>query len=223
MRRNEDYVRQLEETIGKFLAPLKDIPYPIAIKALSGFEVLEFASDDEQNKVLLPQLAEAANVAGQRAFREGIFARRPNEAGNRIEPFVIQALRDLGLQVDTPRTRSGKRKRVGYPDFEVQDQFGRTTYIDCKTYSARTKAQTFRTFYFSPSDDPKITKDAVHLLLSFELDTVERAGRSAYIPVSWQIYTLEKLLVQVKHEFNASNKALYRPGALLAEGDILTH
>ena len=37
---------------------------------------------------------------------------------------------------------------------------------------------------------------------------------------SWQIYTLDKLLVQVKHEFNASNRELYTKEALLARGII---
>jgi hypothetical protein len=45
----------------------------------------------------------------------------------------------------------------------------------------------FRTFYFSPFNDPKITKDAFHLLMSFELDTAERKGKRAFIPVSWQL------------------------------------
>lgn len=56
--------------------------------------------------------------------------------------------------------------------------------------------------------------------MSFELDTVERNGKIAFVPVSWQIYTLDKLLIQVKHEFNASNKELYTKEALLAEGRL---
>jgi len=32
--------------------------------------------------------------------------------------------------------------------------------------------------------------------------------------------SLERLLVQVKHEFNASNKVLYGPENLLAEGKL---
>ncbi len=42
----------------------------------------------------------------------------------------------------------------------------------------------------------------------------------AFVPIAWEIYTLDKLLVQVKHEFNASNRDLYRPEALIAEGKI---
>ena len=45
-------------------------------------------------------------------------------------------------------------------------------------------------------------------------------GKSQFIPISWQIYTLDKLLIQVKHEFNASNRELYAKEALLAQGRI---
>ena len=86
---------------------------------------------------------------------------------------------------------------------------GGILYLDYKTYNALTKVQTFRTFYFSPSRNPKITRDAFHLLVSFELIKALKQGKAAFAPVSWQIYTLDKLLTQVKHEFNASNKDLY--------------
>ena len=132
----------------------------------------------------------------------------------------MEALREVGLDADKPLSKSGKRKVAGYPDIEVRDREGRTIYIDCKTYNTKTKDQTFRTFYFSPSEDPKITKDAFHLLISSELDLAEREEKQAFIPISWQIYTLDRLKDQVKHEFNASNKDLYQKEALLAEGKI---
>jgi len=56
--------------------------------------------------------------------------------------------------------------------------------------------------------------------LSFELSREERGKKIAFVPVSWQLYTLEELRVQVKHEFNASNKDLYNRQYLLAEGQI---
>jgi len=216
----EEYVRQLEQVISKFLEPLKGIPFPLAIKALTGFKVLTFEPSVEQNKNLLRQLSKAAQLGGKMAFGEGIFTARPNEAGNHIEPFVVDALRHIGLKADKPIAKSGKRKAAGYPDIQIEDEWNRTVYLDCKTYNTLTKDQTFRTFYFSPSKDPKITRDAFHLLLSFELNTAERKGKRAFIPISWQIYTLDKLLIQVKHEFNASNKDLYAPQALLAQGKI---
>jgi len=218
MGNKEDYIRQLESTISEFLKPLRNIPFPIAIKTLTGFKVLTFEA--KENKELLDLLIKAAHLGGQMAFQEGIFTARPNEAGNQIEPFIMEALREVGLDAQKPLSKSGKRKVAGYPDIEIRDKGGRIIYIDCKTYNTKTKDQTFRTFYFSPSEDPKITADALHLLISFELDLAERKGKQAFVPISWQIYTLDKLKVQVKHEFNASNKDLYRKEALLAEGEI---
>ena len=220
MSYQEKYIKELEQVISKFLEPLKGIPFSIAIRALTGFKVLTFEPSDEKNKKLLEQLSKAAQLSGKKAFEEGIITARPNEAGNHIEPFVVEAIRDAGLQADKPLAKSGKRKAAGYPDIQIEDEWNRTTYLDCKTYNTLTKAQTFRTFYFSPSKDPKITKDAYHILMSFELDTAERKGKRAFIPISWQIYTLDKLLIQVKHEFNASNKDLYTEEALLAQGII---
>jgi len=216
----EEYIKQLEAIISKFLEPLKGIPYPIAIKALTGCRVLHFDLSNKENQKLLNLLKNAAQIAVNKAYKQGIFTRRPNEAGNHIEPFVISALRKIGLIADKPRTKSGKIKVAGYPGIEIRDNQRRTIYLDCKTYNPATKNQSFRTFYFSPSKDPKITKDAFHLLLSFELTREERKGQMAFVPISWQLYTLENLKVQVKHEFNASNKELYKPEFLLAKGRI---
>jgi len=184
MSNQDDYIRQLEETISRFLEPMKGIPFPIAIKTLTGYKVLSFDVTLDSNKKLLGQLKKAAQLAGQKAFQEGIFTARPNEAGNNIEPFVVEALRRVGLKADKPVSKSGKKKSAGYPDIQIEDQLGRIAYLDCKTYNALSKDQSFRTFYFSPSEDPKITRDAFHLLMSFELDTAERKGKKAFIPIS---------------------------------------
>jgi len=222
MNNKEEYIKQLEQAIGKFLEPMKGIPFPVAIKALTGCNVLAFAPSLDQNKRLLEQLSKSAQLGGQKAFQEGIFTARPNEAGNHIEPFIVESLKQGGLKADKPTSKKGRKKAAGYPDIQIEDQIGRVVYLDCKTYNTKTKNQSFRTFYFSPSEDPKITKDAFHLLMSFELDTAERKGKRAFIPISWQIYTLDRLQIQVKHEFNASNRELYTKEALLAEGRIKT-
>ncbi len=216
----DEYIRELEKTIGKFLTPLKGIPFPIAIKALTGFEVIPFDVTQTRDRKLLESISKAAQVAGKRASIEGIFANRPNEAGNHIEPFVLEALNEVGLRADTPVAKSGRKKTAGYPDIQIEDEYGRTVYLECKTFSSKVKGTTFRSFYFSPSKNPKITRNAFHLLMSFELIRAVRPDRGAFVPVSWHIYTLDKLLTQVKHEFNASNKDLYTEKALLASGKI---
>src|SRR3989304_208579 len=135
MTTNEEYIKQLEDTLGKFLTPLKDIPFAITIKVLSGCEVLTFDKTQAPTRDLLEQIMNAAKIAGTEANRIGIFTARPNEAGNHIEPFVKTALTQAGLRADTPVTKSGKRKATGYPDIEIELENGKAVYIECKTYN----------------------------------------------------------------------------------------
>ncbi len=218
MQKDEQYIKQLEETIKKFMAPLEDIPFPLAIKAISGHEVIPFDKDDSDDRFLLKKLTEAALLAGKEAQSKGIKSKRPNEVGNYIEPFVKKALLQVGFKADTPRNRRGRRQGMGYPDIEIMDSKNRITYLECKTYNLNNINTTQRAFYFSPSDGGcKITADARHLVLSFQ---IELKSPGIYVPVHWRIYSVDSLIVQVKHEFNADNKQMYRKDALLAEGDI---
>ncbi|MCX7734668.1 MAG: hypothetical protein N2254_07920 [bacterium] len=109
MKDQEDYIRQLEETIRKFLEPIKDVPFPIAIKAITGCKVLSFDKSLEQNQTLIQKLSRACKIAGERAYEKGIFTNRPNEAGNHIEPFVLEALKEVGLNAERPESKSGKK------------------------------------------------------------------------------------------------------------------
>ncbi len=221
MKESDNYIKQLEDTIAKFMAPLKGIPFPIAIKAISGHKVVPFDKENRQDLDLLDKLCQAANIAGKQAFQDGIFRRRPNEVGNDIEPYVKEALKRIGLQADTPLTQKQRRQVMGYPDIEVIDSSGRITYLECKTYNLANIGTTQRAFYFSPSKEScKVTADARHLVMSFQIEMAQRKGQQAYVPVHWRIYSTDSMVVQVKHEFNANNKQMYRPEALLAEGSI---
>lgn len=221
MKEKDDYIKQLEDTIAKFMAPLEGIPFPIAIKAISGHEVIPFDRDNKQDLDLLDKLCRAAEIAGKQAFQDGIFRKRPNEVGNDIEPYVKEALKQVGLQAYTPLTQKQRRQVTGYPDIEVIDSNSRVTYLECKTYNLANIGTTFRAFYFSPSKEScKVTADARHLVMSFQIEVAQRKEREAYVPVHWRIYSIDSMVVQVKHEFNASNRQMYREEALLAEGAI---
>jgi hypothetical protein len=221
MKEKDDYIKQLEDTIAKFMAPIKGIPFPIAIKAISGHKVIPFDKGNKQDLDLLDKLCQAADIAGKQAFQDGIFRKRPNEVGNDIEPYVKEALKALGLQADTPLTQKQRRQVMGYPDIEVIDFYGRITYLECKTYNLANIGTTQRAFYFSPSKEScKVTADARHLVMSFQIELAQRKGQQAYVPVHWRVYTTDSMVVQVKHEFNASNRQMYRQEALLAEGSI---
>ncbi|MCD6299754.1 MAG: hypothetical protein J7L78_01075, partial [Dehalococcoidales bacterium] len=180
-----------------------------------------FDRGNKQDLDLLEKLCQAADIAGKQAFQEGIFRKRPNEVGNDIEPYVKAALKTIGLQADTPITQGQRRQAMGYPDIEVIDSYGRITYLECKTYNLANIGTTQRAFYFSPSKEGcKVTADARHLVMSFQIEMAQRRERQAYIPVHWRIYNTDSMVVQVKHEFNASNRQMYRQEALLAEGSI---
>ena len=219
----EKYIKELEKTISQFLKPLKNIPFKIAIRAMSGCNAIPFDKDNPQDQQLLKDLIEATRIAIKNAYQKGIFTRRENEVGNHIEPFMIEALNQIGLKADRPETKEGKKKAVGYPDIFAKDRNERPNYIECKTYNERNYQTTQRSFYFSPAERPtdfKVIYDARHLIVSFKIERAKREGKRAFIPVCWKIFSTDSLIGQIKHEFNSTNKQMYTAEALLAEGEI---
>ncbi|MBU4331642.1 hypothetical protein KKD19_01305 [Patescibacteria group bacterium] len=223
MNEQKEYIEGLEDTISQFLKPLKNIPFKIAIKAISGCKVIPFNKGDSKDQQLLKDLIKATKVATKNANQMGIFASRANEVGNHIEPFMIGALNKVGLKADRPRTKESKKKAVGYPDIFIEDKDGRPNYIECKTYNEKNYQTTQRSFYFSPAErstDFKIIYDARHIIVSFKIEPVKRGGKNAFVPVYWKIFSPDNLIGQIKHEFNSTNKQMYTKEALLAEGGI---
>lgn len=219
----ERYIKELEETVSQFLKPLKNIPFKIVMKAISGCNVIPFDKNDPQDQQLLKDLIKATAVAAKNAYQKGIFTRRENEVGNHIESFVIEALNEIGLKADRPTTKEGKKKSTGYPDIFVIDRYGRPNYIECKTYNEKNYQSTQRSFYFSPAErstDFKVIYDARHIIISFKIEKAKRNKKVAFIPVHWKIFSTNNLIGQIKYEFNSTNRQMYREEALLAEGGI---
>lgn len=217
-----EYARELESVITQCLRPLKSVPFKAVIRAIAGCSVIDFNSDNIAHRQLAETISEAARRAGKSAFESGIFTKRPNEAGNKIEPFVRTALAQTGLDATTPTTPNGRAKAAGYPDIEIKGT--PACYLECKTYNIANVETTMRAFYFSPSEQFKVTKDALHLLLAYQLEIATRNGATAFVPVHWRLITLHELKVDLKHEFNQSNKNMYgraAADALIAEGDIV--
>ncbi len=214
MSDNEEYVKQLEAAIGQMLKPLKNIPFGLVIKSMTGFEVIQFDRDKVEDKNLLQKISQAAEITGREiAGMGGIKRPRPNEVGNDLEPFMEKALKSIGYaDTGTPKGKSGKGKAVGYPDRGFTDN-GRAVYLELKSYAKESLNSTMRSFYLSPSDDFKVNKDALHLLIAFEID---REGNAFFVS-GWKIITVDKLLVDVKYEFNSDNKRLYASHAVLVE------
>jgi hypothetical protein len=222
MTPQEDYINQLEATLAKFLEPIKGIPFHVAIKVLYGHEVIPLDKNDAKDAQLISDLSLVAKIAGENCTKMGIFRNRPNEVGNDIEKFVKKALMLTGFNPKTPMTGGGVRKAVGYPDIHFKDKHGRHIYLECKTYNKDTINTTMRAFYFSPAEksQSKIVYDAPHVVISFEIKQTQRSGKRCYIPVAWKLVSIHSMNVNVKHEFNASNKDIYRKEAILAQGKI---
>jgi hypothetical protein len=199
----------------------KQIPFKDVVQATTQHRVLDFDTNNPAHIELRKKILVAAALAGERARKDGLPAERANEAGNHMESFVKAALRDAGLQARTPVTAAGGAQSAGYPDIEILG--AAPCYLDLKTYSASTANSTQRTFYYSPSATPKVTRDALHLLLGFQMERTERDGKTVFVPVRWKLITLQDLQVELKFEFNQSNRGLYDRDAgkaLLEEAEI---
>lgn len=211
----------LKRVLKKITISLKDIPFNSLIESLSGYKVLPFKPKNKKDKKLLETLKTIATKVGKTINKNGIVSSRPNEAGNSIETFVIDAFKKCGLSANIPKCKSGKKKATGYPDIEFVDGYGRINYLECKTYNINTLDSNMRSFYLSPSKSFKITKNAHHFILSFEIFVDGRKrNKNIYKCKKWKIMSLHKLLVNVKHEFNSNNKKLYSKNLILAEGDL---
>lgn len=216
-----EYIEKLEGIIKQMLQPLKGIPLKLVIPALSGYKIVPFNHNDDKDIDLLNTLKIVAQNSAKSFNAIEVLRSRPNEIGNDIEPFVKKVLEENGLRAGTPNTIKGKKKSTGYPDIEFEDKFGRINYLECKTYNIENISTTQRSFYLSPSEDFKITKDAHHFVISFEIYVKENRGvNHLYKCNSWKIIALENLEVDVKYEFNSDNKRLYAQNLILAEGKL---
>lgn len=179
-------------------APLHEI-----IPVLYGEDVLPYSGEDKEAlKIALTRALAAINA-------KGIEARRVNEVGNAVESYVVDALEAAGFAADRPRARSGRQRSVGYPDIEASRE-GHAFYFEIKTYHPRTEESTQRTFYLSPSTDPKVTHAAFHLAVAFAM---EPDGDQHYYAKSVKLVDLHDLPVKLKIEYNASNRDLYNKSA----------
>ncbi len=201
----------LPAALAELTQPAKRLPFKAVIEHTTGHRILDFDTNNPAHRELRANILRAAALAGERARKEGLFAARANEAGNRLEALVKAALRAVGLLARTPVTAGGGAQATGYPDLEVSGPA--PCYLELKTFSAQTANTTQRSFYFSPSAAPKVTRDALHLLLAYELETTGRDGRPAFAPLRWKLISLENLEVHLKFEFNQSNRGLYGPEA----------
>lgn len=220
---DEERIRILEETLAQVLKPVKGIPFSVVIKSLAEHQVIPIDPTDKNDASLIELLSRASVKAGRLVASNPICRPRPNEVGNDMEPFLMKGIASVGLKCARPLTKSGAGRSTGYPDLLIYDERERPTYIECKIYSRDTAATAQRSFYLSPSKDFKVTEDARHLVIGFEMvanELGDGSRNSAYRPVSYKIIDLHDLSCDVKYEFNSDNSRLYDGAKILATGDI---
>lgn len=209
---------ELDGVIAKMLKPLKDLKLGLVIEGISGCRVVPFKNKNVKDRKILDTLVKMADNVISEINKTKIIRKRANEVGNDIEIFVKESLNRFGYKAKTPSIKSGKSKSPGYPDLEFIDEFGQINYLECKTYNKNNISTSFRSFYLSPSKNFKITKNAHHFGISFEIITKRKSDENnIYNAIDWKILDLSQLKLDLKYEFNASNKKLYSKELIIAE------
>lgn len=196
----------LEARLAELLRPMKGLRFELVVRALYGATVERFDPGQGDNRALLEKIDRAMRAACEAVQAAPIERPRPNEVGNDMESFVIEALHGQGLAAAAPTTKSGRGKTSGYPDVRIETG-ALPVYLEVKTYAAANHATTQRSFYLSPAEDHKVAEDGYHLLVGFE---IERSG-NRFIPVAFEIVDLHGLECDLKAEFNSDNRRLYEP------------
>jgi hypothetical protein len=94
--------------------------------------------------------------------------------------------------------------------------------LECKTFNLESVATTHRSFYLSPSSDPKVNSEGFHFVLSFEMKIDDKPSElGSYKCASYKIVSCENLSSTVRLEFNSDNKRLYAEELVLAQGNFL--
>ena len=218
----DDRIDELEAVLARFLQPMRGLPFPVVIKALTERAVLAIDADSKCDAKLVALVKQAAVLVGKQVRKVPIRRNCPNEVGNDIEPYVIDALLSVGLRAERPRSAAGRGQQTGYPDVLIFDAHNRPTYLECKIFGEGAAMTTLRSFYLSPSANPKVCLDARHLLLAFGVDRKPIVGSrdSLFRATSFKLIDLFGLKCDIKYEFNADNARLYDSAMVVAEGVV---
>ena len=197
---------------------LDDVPFPDVVSAVSGCKVLPVNTADPVDAWMADVLAQALNdcmAELNRASHPMHEVGRVNEISRHVEDSLLKLLNaHEALLCEIPVNASGDRQRSGYPDLRlVHHESGRVFYIDPKIYKLGSEQSSFRTFYFEPKKATnKILDDASHLIVG-----VAHAGKveGQWQLKHWKMVDLINFKVRLKAEFQASNRDLYQPSAVI--------
>ena len=198
---------------------LREIPFSEVIFDATRKRVIAVDKESETDQRVIKQIAAVLDevvrrMNGPDSRIQGIA--RINEVSSHFEDLMRDLLNKTpGLSCDIPHTAAGGTQRSGYPDLRLVDtQTKRVFYLDPKLYAVGSRESSFRTFYFEPKvATNKVLDDAVHFIVGFEHE--KRIG-DRWSFTRWDLVDLAQFKVRLKAEFQASNRDLYRPEAIVA-------
>ena len=198
-------------------AELNGVPFSQVVHAATGKRVVPLNMTNAADRELVAKIARAMDATLNKLNAPNSPARqkrRINEVSALFEAAMKAELNAIeGFECDFPKLASGARQRSGYPDLRLADKkSGRVLYLDPKLFERGSRGSSLRTFYFEPKRETnKIREDAHHLTIGFEHD----GQNGAWKFLGWELVDSSSLRVKLKAEFQASNRELYRPEAMI--------
>jgi len=188
---------------------LKGIPFSEVLASTTGKKILRV--DPVADKAWLEKLGAALDrtlATLNDPSHPMHSAGRINEASRFIEDELMTECDKVeGWICSVPKTASGVEQRSGYPDIRLVLEDGSVVYLDPKLYAARSRASSFRTFYYEPkTTTSKVHDDARHILVGVPHNEAE-GGQLRLL--GWHLVDISRIRVQLKAEFQASNKDMY--------------
>jgi hypothetical protein len=170
---------------------IRNVPFSYVIEMTTGHKVIPLSDEDKE---VLDEIFEASRAVLDEAREEDYGSVRPNEISNRLEDKLRSRLQGV----------IPENKVAGYPNIMIERR-GKIYYVEVKLAEAGQLNSSFRAFYYEPVELAKVTKDASHILVGFIHRTKTIIG--------FKIVDLSKIKVNLKSEFNANNKELYKSEA----------
>ncbi len=198
---------EFKTTITYLKKGVEELYFRDVIKAATDHSIVKF--DDSSLKVLAKIDECLKNNFSNLQLQMKKYKGRVNEAGNEIEKLLKLQLNNLSnISCKTPTLANGTAQSSGYPDYLIESS-NVTIYADIKAFQAKTKESSFRSFYYEPTNQVKILKDAPHCLIGFEIKSLGGDNKSPFELVNYEIVDLYDLQVNFKAEFNANNSDVY--------------
>jgi hypothetical protein len=210
-------IRGVVTTVMQSGEDLHGVRFAEVVEAATGRKVIPLSRSNAVDQALVAKIGRALDDVLKELNAPGSPVRqkrRINEVSSLFEDGIKAALNKVpGFECDFPKLADGGHQRSGYPDLRLFDKATRrVVYLDPKLFERGSRGSSFRTFYFEPKRETnKILDDAHHLIVGFEHDG--RTGEWKFM--DWELVDLAEFRVKLKAEFQASNRDLYKPEAVV--------